>query len=42
MHWIPNLLTALRILLLLPLILLLASASTASDYYWAFGLFLLA
>jgi CDP-diacylglycerol--glycerol-3-phosphate 3-phosphatidyltransferase len=42
MHWIPNLLTASRILLLLPLMWLLASASVTSTYLWAFALFLLA
>lgn len=42
MRWLPHLLTASRILLLLPLLWLLASASTAGDYFWAFGLFLLA
>jgi len=43
MHWVPNLLTASRILLLLPLMWLLASASEAGTYHWAaFGLFLLA
>lgn len=42
MRWIPNLLTASRILLLLPLMLLLANASTERAYHWAFGLFALA
>jgi len=42
MHWIPNLLTVSRILMLLPLMWLLASASTSGGYMWAFGLFLLA
>jgi CDP-diacylglycerol--glycerol-3-phosphate 3-phosphatidyltransferase len=42
MNWIPGLLTASRVLLLLPLMWLLASASSPSTYFWAFGLFLLA
>lgn len=42
MRWIPNLLTASRVLLLLPLLGLLAYASSANAYHWAFALFLLA
>lgn len=42
MHWLPNLLTASRVLLLFPLLWTLASASTPNAYFFAFGLFLLA
>jgi len=40
MTWIPNLLTASRLVLLLPIMVLLAGDSAA--HWWAFGLFLLA
>jgi len=42
MCWIPNLLTALRILLLLPIMALLANGSDAVSHWLAFALFLLA
>ena len=42
MHWIPHLLTASRILVLIPLLWLLCCSPRASAYHWAFGLFLLA
>jgi CDP-diacylglycerol--glycerol-3-phosphate 3-phosphatidyltransferase len=42
MRWLPNVLTASRLVLLLPVMLLLAMASDASSYRLAFGLFLIA
>ena len=42
MAWLPNLLTASRLVLLLPIILLLAVDRGAAAHWLAFGLFLLA
>ncbi|MGR8941644.1 MAG: CDP-diacylglycerol--glycerol-3-phosphate 3-phosphatidyltransferase [Gammaproteobacteria bacterium] len=40
MTWLPNFLTISRIILLLPVMGLLATADYASAYRWAFGLFM--
>ncbi len=40
--WIPNLLTASRLLLLLPIMALLSTGGGAGAHWWAFGLFLVA
>jgi CDP-diacylglycerol--glycerol-3-phosphate 3-phosphatidyltransferase len=42
MRWLPNVLTASRLVLLLPVMILLATAPEASSYQLAFGLFLIA
>jgi CDP-diacylglycerol--glycerol-3-phosphate 3-phosphatidyltransferase len=42
MTWIPNALTASRLVLLLPIMGLLTSDAGALAHWWAFGLFLLA
>jgi len=42
MTWTPNLLTASRLLLLLPIMVLLANDHGPLAHWWAFGLFLLA
>jgi CDP-diacylglycerol--glycerol-3-phosphate 3-phosphatidyltransferase len=42
MRWLPNVLTASRLVLLLPVMILLATAQDASSYRLAFGLFLVA
>jgi CDP-diacylglycerol--glycerol-3-phosphate 3-phosphatidyltransferase len=42
MRWLPNVLTASRLVLLLPVMLLLALAQDASSYRLAFALFLIA
>jgi CDP-diacylglycerol--glycerol-3-phosphate 3-phosphatidyltransferase len=42
MHWLPNLLTASRLVLLAPVMILLSTANGASTYQMAFALFLVA
>lgn len=42
MTWIPNTLTFIRVLMLLPIMILLSSVQDATTYQWCFALFLVA